>query len=572
MTIYSNIVKKEDLRKIQKDVLETIENALIQSFGPNASNTMIFADGKANKYTKDGHEILSSIKILNEIESSVQRDLVDITHNIVKKVGDGTTSATILAAEIFNYLIKVEDEYTPYELMRYFDKAVKLISEGILKNKQEFNSDMAYKIAMISTNGNEKISNELKEIYEKYGNDVFINVTVTTQDYNSIKVYDGLSMKEGLYSSVYMNKPEENKADLRNAHIYYFDDPIDTREMMALFDAIIMTNVFKREGEIKPTVILAPHISRDMSTRIEQVENMMSQFKGMDKPPLIIINNIFANGNIDDIVKMCGCKPIKKYIDFKQQQEDIEKGLAPTPETVTDFCGYADEVVASTAETKFINPKNMVIKDENGVITGYTNEYYALVNFIENEIDRARNDGEDSNSIGGLRRRLNALKANLIEYVIGGISAQDRDALKCLVEDAVLNCRSAAENGVGYGANFEGYRVATNLKVEDEKIEMMVDTIAYAYTKVIRTLYQSSNIDESLVIESLVKEVPINLRDEEPKVDIENCTVLSSIMSDVVILESISKLLTLLFTCNQFIVSDPLKNIYSNKNYTDNNK
>lgn len=572
MTIYSNIVKKEELRKIQEGVLETIQNALIPSFGPNASNTMIFNDGKENRYTKDGYEILSSIKILNEIESSIQRDLVDITHNIVKKVGDGTTSAIILSVEIFKYLLTVEDKYTPYELMRTFDKTVKLISEKILEDKQEFDPDMAYKIAMISTNGNEKISNEIKQIYERYGKDVYIDVTVTTQDKNVIKVYDGLSMKEGLYSSAYMNMPEENKAVLRNASIYYFDDPIDTNEMMALFDAIIRQNVFKKEGEIRPTVILTPHISRDMSTYIESIENTMNQFSGIDKPPIMIINNIFNNGNIDDIVKMCGCKPIKKYIDFNKQKEDIEKGLAPNVKTIVDFCGYADEVVATTSETKFINPKCMVKKDEDGVVIGYTDEYKALLNFIENEIERAKNDNEDAIHIGSLMRRLNSLKANLVEYVIGGISAQDRDALKCLVEDATLNCRSAAENGVGLGANFEGLKASLKVitDTEDIKVKTMATVIHTAYKKVIDILYNCSCLDSDLKEKSIDVEIPVNLRDNILAETKEECTVLSSIMSDVVILDSISKLLTLLFTCNQFIVSDPLKNIYSNKDYTDN--
>lgn len=572
MTIYSNIVKKEELRKIQEGVLETIQNALIPSFGPNASNTMIFNDGKENRYTKDGYEILSSIKILNEIESSIQRDLVDITHNIVKKVGDGTTSAIILSVEIFKYLLTVEDKYTPYELMRTFDKTVKLISEKILEDKQEFNPDMAYKIAMISTNGNEKISNEIKQIYERYGKDVYIDVTVTTQDKNVIKVYDGLTMKEGLYSSAYMNMPEENKAVLRNASIYYFDDPIDTNEMMALFDAIIRQNVFKKEGEIRPTVILTPHISRDMSTYIESIENTMNQFSGIDKPPIMIINNIFNNGNIDDIVKMCGCKPIKKYIDFNKQKEDIEKGLAPNVKTIVDFCGYADEVVATTSETKFINPKCMVKKDEDGVVIGYTDEYKALLNFIENEIERAKNDNEDAIHIGSLMRRLNSLKANLVEYVIGGISAQDRDALKCLVEDATLNCRSAAENGVGLGANFEGLKASLKVitDTEDIKVKTMATVIHTAYKKVIDILYNCSCLDSDLKEKSIDAEIPVNLRDNILAETKEECTVLSSIMSDVVILDSISKLLTLLFTCNQFIVSDPLKNIYSNKDYTDN--
>lgn len=569
MTIYSNIVKKEELRKIQEGVLETIQNALIPSFGPNASNTMIFNDGKENRYTKDGYEILSSIKILNEIESSIQRDLVDITHNIVKKVGDGTTSAIILSVEIFKYLLTVEDKYTPYELMRTFDKTVKLISEKILEDKQEFDPDMAYKIAMISTNGNEKISNEIKQIYERYGKDVYIDVTVTTQDKNVIKVYDGLTMKEGLYSSAYMNMPEENKAVLRNASIYYFDDPIDTNEMIALFDAIIRQNVFKK---VRPTVILTPHISRDMSAYMESIENTMTQFSGIDKPPIMIINNIFSNGNIDDIVKMCGCKPIKKYIDFNKQKEDIEKGLAPDVKTIIDFCGYADEVVATTSETKFINPKCMVKKDEDGVVIGYTDEYKALLNFIENEIERAKNDNEDAIHIGSLMRRLNSLKANLVEYVIGGISAQDRDALKCLVEDATLNCRSAAENGVGLGANFEGLKASLKVitDTEDIKVKTMATVIHTAYKKVIDILYNCSCLDSDLKEKSIDAEIPVNLRDNILAETKEECTVLSSIMSDVVILDSISKLLTLLFTCNQFIVSDPLKNIYSNKDYTNN--
>ena len=101
MGIYSNIVKKDKLREIQGQVLEEIRDALVQSYGPYGSNTLIYNDSTLNKYTKDGHEILSGIQILNEIEASVQRDLVQITNNTVRKVGDGTTAATILSSIIF---------------------------------------------------------------------------------------------------------------------------------------------------------------------------------------------------------------------------------------------------------------------------------------------------------------------------------------------------------------------------------------------------------------------------------------------------------------------------------------
>lgn len=568
MGIYSNIVKKDKLREIQGLVLEEIKNALVQSYGPYGSNTLIYNDSTLNKYTKDGHEILSGIQILNEIESSVQRDLVQITNNTVRKVGDGTTAATILSSIIFKTFTELEGKYTPYKLMRLFDKTVKEITKNIMERNRAFDFNTAYKIAMISTNGNEKISKEIATIYEKYGNEVYIDVTITTQDRNVVKVYDGLSMSEGLYNSAYMNIPKENKADIRDCHVYYFDDPVDTPEMMSLLNAIIDKNIFQpvkdKSKKIIPTVILTPHISRDMSTYIEQVEAVMTNCKGMDKPPLIIINNIFKTGNVEDIIKMCGCPPIKKYINVEQQKEDIKQGIAPTVKNVEKFCGYCDEVVATTKESKFINPKNMIVRDKEGNITGYTDEYKSLLDFLKTELERYKEDGEDAAKIGGMRRRINALKANMIEYVIGGISMADREALKCLVEDAVLNCRSAAEHGVGWGANFEGLIASNKVKneTEDEDIKLIATTIYESYVELITTLYKTMNLSDEK-IESIIKaEEPYNMVTEE-----YDGNVLSSIMLDPVILDSINRLLTLLFTCNQFIVDDPLKNPYNNPSY-----
>lgn len=569
MGIYSNIVKKDKLREIQGQVLEEIRDALVQSYGPYGSNTLIYNDSTLNKYTKDGHEILSGIQILNEIEASVQRDLVQITNNTVRKVGDGTTAATILSSIIFKTFTELEGKYTPYKLMRLFDKTVKEITKNIMERNRAFDFNTAYKIAMISTNGNEKISKEIASIYEKYGNEVYIDVTITTQDRNVVKVYDGLSMSEGLYNSAYMNIPKENKADIRDCHVYYFDDPVDTPEMMSLLNAIIDKNIFQpvkdKSKKIIPTVILTPHISRDMSTYIEQVEAVMTNCKGMDKPPLIIINNIFKTGNVEDIIKMCGCPPIKKYINVEQQKEDIKQGIAPTVKNVERFCGYCDEVVATTKESKFINPKNMVVRDKDGNITGYTDVYKSLLDFLKTELERYKEDGEDAAKIGGMRRRINALKANMIEYVIGGISMADREALKCLVEDAVLNCRSAAEHGVGWGANFEGLIASNKVRkeTEDEDIKLIATTIYESYVELITTLYKTMNLSDEKIDSIIKAEEPFNMVTEE-----YDGNVLSSIMLDPVILDSINRLLTLLFTCNQFIVDDPLKNVYNNPSYT----
>lgn len=568
MSLYSNIVEKNTVRKVQGEVLDLISKSLVNSFGPYGSNTLIYNDTTSNKYTKDGHEIVKGIKIMFPIEASVQRDLLEITYNTVKENGDGTTSAVIASAEIFKTLKELEDEYTPYDLMRKFKNTVDYIHNEIINHhRQDFNPEMAYKISMISTNGNEEISSQIRDIYEKYGNDVYITINVTNRDRNVLKVYDGLTMKEGVYSSAYMNLPEENKAQIRDAHIYYFDDPIDTPSMIAMFDGIVKHNIFNGgKAPIVPTVILTPFISRDMSAYIEGIENAMNSAKGISKPPLLIINNIFKNGNVDDIVKMCGCKPIKKYIDPEQQKKDIELGIAPSLDNIHEFCGHAEMVVSTTTDTKFINPEVMVKRGEDGSIIGYSDEYNSLIEFLENEIHKVLDENFDDNTVGKLKGRLHNLKANMVEFVIGGIAVSDREALKALVEDAVLNCRSAAEHGVGYGANFEALRATDDILKKDltETNRKFVTIINKAYREVQRVLFRTMKISEEEIDKIIEEELKTGKAYNmvEKKCD-DN--VLSSIMTDIVVLDSISKLLTLLFTCNQFLVEKPQENVYGNK-------
>ena len=66
------------------------------------------------------------------------------------------------------------------------------------------------------------------------------------------------------------------------------------------------------------------------------------------KPQLLIVTNYAGldENYVDHISNLCGCKPIKKYIDDKIQKADQESGLAPTLKNVCDFYGTAGEVEA----------------------------------------------------------------------------------------------------------------------------------------------------------------------------------------------------------------------------------
>mgnify|MGYP000882995703 CR=1 FL=1 len=569
--IFTNIVEEKEMREIQSRTLQILKDALKKSFGPYGSNTIITkVAGNGNNivvnYTKDGHKILQSLLFQDVIETSVKENIEDITRNIVLKVGDGTTSAIILSSIIFDHLCRLESERTPYQIISDFKKAVDNIKKEIMNNVQEFNPETAYKIALISTNGNKEVANNIKDIYEDFGKDVHIDVGVSPNEKTICRIYDGMTLDTGYSDTAFINT-NKGTSYLRNPHIYVFEDPIDTPEMGGFLDAIIGNNIIipytsNKLDKVKPTVIFAPKISRDFSSYMEKISKLMFNISNpLDRPPLLIITNIHESDKYYDMAQLCGVKSIRKYINPEQYKKDVELGLAPTVETIIDFAGTADVVESDSFKTKIINPKLMY---KEGT-TEYSDVFNGLIRFLETELEKSINEKNDSLEVHKLRKRIQSLKSNLVEYLVGGVSISDRDSLRDLVEDAVKNCMSASKYGVGYAANFEGLRASNKLLCEDDKhLKDMYRIIKYAYFDTLCELYKVSGIksyDEMLDIVNtsiVVENKPYDVRDK-----CYSDNVLSSIMSDIAILDTISKIMTLMITSNQFICPDFIYNKYS---------
>ena len=170
-TIMNNVVPKETLRPIQQNVLNILSDHLKQSFGPMGSNSVIKKENALNVYTKDGHTILKNIYFHGIIEQSIKDDIESITRHIVTTVGDGTTSAVMLSALIFDAINRVTEENNvpPAHVLDMFKKAIDNIVYYIKKDSKECTLEDIYDICMISTNGNEFISQTITDIYKESG-------------------------------------------------------------------------------------------------------------------------------------------------------------------------------------------------------------------------------------------------------------------------------------------------------------------------------------------------------------------------------------------------------------------
>lgn len=636
----TNVVPESELVKAQRRALHIFANAVGQSYGPMGGYTAYsrYMEGSnkaiTSNYTKDGFTILKNIDVDKPIEHLLREEIRDICTRVIKVVGDGTTSAVILSDLIFDKLITLKEKGFPKrKVIKTFKRVIKDAIEKIRAKGHEATIDDIYNIALISLNGNEEQAQMIKNIYQENGMNVFIDVATSNNVDTITKTYSGLSYESGFISPAFINNTKEQSSELDDVHVYVFESPIDTPEMINLLHLIILEEIEKpgmkalqekQKGQQistypSSTVIICPHISRDANSYIDQLINSFSQMTPETRWPLCIITNI-SNDNeyLHDIRALTDAKFIKKYIDPKQVEEDKKNGLYPTQKNIKSFAGHAQKVVADAISTRIINPK-MMYKEGT---TEYTDFFKNYLDQLENLLAKYQETREELIKIGNLKRRINILKGNMVDLFVGGIGISDRDSLRDSVEDAVLNCRSAAKDGVGFGANFEGIRVFSDMEkivaektksIEEQRQKLSdklkeIDTNKDTYTKeeyekklsIMKTeLIELKNVYTNYALEKAVissilasylvliskiylpycdddqtqasrliamslantdttKRVPFNILTED-----FDGKVLSSIETEPCMLDAISKIISLLFDTNQFLVPTAQFNIYT---------
>lgn len=589
----SNIVPKNVLREVQLETIERIANALANSYGPSGSTTLIrkgddVKGSGVTAYTKDGHSILGAIKFNKPIEMSILDDLKDITRNTVKTVGDGTTSAVILSYEIFralNEIISDHANFTEKAVVAELQKVVKDITTIIENSKQKPTIDKIYQIALTSTDGNEEVANSIREIYEQFGLGVYIDVGISNTTNHMVKTYEGLTIDGGYFNPCFINRAKDAVSELQNPNIYIFEDPIDNNYTLNLCYKIVEQNLIApltkyntlvQQGnqaeadavianELKATAIITPTFGRDIRSQMDSIIDMMSSSKIEQRAPLTIITGMTDVDRLADLAAMTGAKTIKKYVDPEVQKSDVEKGIAPTLDNVaTEFGGKAELLVADTKTTKVINPELMFVNDEEGKRV-FSSEYNNLLASLEAQLAQLDTVKESATEVNVLRRRIQSLKCNMVDYLIGGVSYTDRDALKDAVEDAVLNCRSAAKEGIGYAANFEGLRAAYEVAEVTSNLspirEAVSNAVFKAYANTVARIYVDYMAVEDIEQDDLIK----TLIERNKPIDVtgNDREVLSSIKTDPTTLQAIVDIVGLMFKTNQFLCPIPDMNTYT---------
>src|SRR3989339_1903925 len=219
----------DDARQALIRGVDILANTVKVTLGPKGRNVVLDKGYGAPTITKDGVSVAKEIEVEDKFENVGVELVKEVASKTNDDVGDGTTTATVLAQAIVRQGLKsVAVGVNPVALNRGLHKAADALVAELKNNiSKKVEDDEIAAVAAISANDKE-IGNKIAEAIKEVGNDGVITVEESQSFGLEIEVVKGMRFDKGYVSPYMVTNPERMEAEYQDAYILITDKKIST--------------------------------------------------------------------------------------------------------------------------------------------------------------------------------------------------------------------------------------------------------------------------------------------------------------------------------------------------------
>ena len=234
-----------DARTSMVKGVNQLADAVRVTLGPKGRNVVLEKEYGSPLITNDGVTIAKEVELEDKFENMGAKLVYEVANKTNDTAGDGTTTATILAASMINNGMKaVEKGANPVLMREGIELAAKQVADKILakSRKVETSEDIA-NVATISA-GSKEVGTIIAEAMEKVGRDGVISVDESKGFDTELEVVEGMQYDKGYVSPYMVSDREKMQVELENAYVMVTDQKINTiQEILPLNRTVCETAV-----------------------------------------------------------------------------------------------------------------------------------------------------------------------------------------------------------------------------------------------------------------------------------------------------------------------------------------
>lgn len=464
---FSDIARGKMLLGVNK-----LADAVKVTLGPKGRNVIISRKHAPLRITKDGVSVAREVELYDEFENLGAQLIKEVAIKTCDMVGDGTTTATVLAQSIINQGVELLSKgHNPMDLKRGIDEAVIKIVEYLRSKSIPITTpEEVFNIATIAANGDKDLGKIIADTFSKVGKEGVITIEESSSGKTECTHVEGLELDKGYISPFFVTNPVKMVADLENPYILIYEGKISTLSpILKILESIVRAN--------ETLLIIAEDVDGEaLSTLV--LNKMRNGYK-------IYAIKLPSFGEarkeiISDLSILTGAKSISEEVGVKLDKitkEDL---------------GRAKKIIISQEKTT--------------VIGGYgSNE--AKVDrcfYLKNEADIC----EDPIRKKSLEERFAKLSNGVAVIRVGGTTELEMKERKDRVEDAVHATRAALQEGIlpGGGVALKNSDNGTNIWTTADSDNMSIIPIGFriiynACCQPLRQILTNAGIDKYKITE-----------------------------------------------------------------------
>jgi chaperonin GroEL len=463
----------DDSQSLRDKILEGINKLadnVASTLGPRGQNVILQGSDGQPIITKDGVTVAEFVDFEDPFENLGAQIVKQSSRQTNAVAGDGTTTATILTRAIMIEAQKyIASGYSPTEIKRGIDKAVKIVCEGLTQEAKPVESlDDIINIATISANGDKTIGELIGKAIELIGVDGSISIREGRTNDTHLEVVEGFRFDSGIVAASFATDERRGLLKYDNALVLVTDEVIDAVE-----DVLPALEIAARDK--RPFVVVADNIEGQALAAL-----IMNSIRGTMKVAAVKAPRYGEERRniIKDLCASTGATLISRETGVSLREVKLE------------HFGTAKHVESSKFETTFIGG------------TGDPEVIEKKIAEISSEIENI----DDINLCHTLQERLSRLAAGVAIINVGAPTEIEMIEKKHRIEDSLEAVKSAQEEGVIPGGGIALLRSSSLLKsvtFDNAEQRCGLDIVARACSHPIKQMAKNSGVSADVIIENV---------------------------------------------------------------------
>ena len=498
LNLTNNVIDEEEYKLRINVLFEDVSNKLSKTLGPYGATTVLDKVGDV-MLSKDGWQVLKKLAYMDEVQNTLLGLLVKIAHQVVMRVGDGSTTSIVGANQLLKQIdvISKENNLRPKQLLDTLEYIVEDVCCMIQRNAIPIDKDgdlnEIYNLALVSTNGDREIAEMIRTIYLETGNPA-IEFNKSKSSITTYEVLKGYKLQFMTYIDRIFINNDNGTCNIKNPKVLMINHKLEGD----YFEKIIQPTIREACGDGQRLVVIAPYYDSFLLQKFSR--DLALEFKATKTSNVVYTRASLMDDHrtdlFNDFAALCGCTIINENTAYEILKGELEYDPK-------EFLGQVEE---------------MDIGEQSTFAKGFNHKNEGMLEILEKDAMSKYQELHEANETASIitealvhaKQRMSKLKCNMGIINVGGSTELAKIANYDLVEDAVKACESAYLYGVTPGQTIGIQTAITDLARSGQYNELELQflfAISAAYRDVTKILLENKFKEEipEVIMDNLVE-------------------------------------------------------------------